>query len=802
MDFLKNLKDNSILLIPNNIRNKILDYINDNNLLLNIKLMTFNELLEGLMYTYTNEAIYEVMKEYKVSYETAEDFIDNTYYLTEEHYTNDKLKQILSIKNMLDEKGLLVKDPLFKDLLKSKSTLYIYGFTTINKLNNHLLDLAKEYIDIEVINQEFNDYKHEAYQFQNMEDEVTYVAEKISELLDNNVPIEKIYIANYSSEYYFSIKKIFNIYGIPIYLKGETKLSDTTIGKYFIEHLSNDIEKLLSTIKKKYDVDNNQFNSKVYNKIVNLINSYYWAPSYEEVKDVIEAEMKTTSIPSDHYENEILTTNITDNIFNDDEYVFLLGFNQKSIPKSYKDEDFLDDSIKSPLMETTLEKNIASKLRYSTAIKNIKNLTISLKELSISSTYLPSTLIDGDYIKLVKKDITYSNYSDKFNKILYASRLDDLIKFNEYKEDIDILHKTYDIDYKTYDNSFTGIDSNKIKDKLSTKGYSYSSISTYFECPFRFYLDYYYRLSEFETTFNTFIGSAFHKVMEDCITDKNKDINETYYKYIEDNKSKLPFNEKEQFYVEKVKDELIFIVNTIREQYSKFSTEPTDEWHEKYLEYSTDDLGLNTNIKSIIKGVVDKCIFINDDVLIIDYKTGTSAKINRDYFRYGVTIQLPIYLYLLKNYNSKYNIVGMYLQHILRGLIYRNDGNKNKDVDKIRLDNLKLDGLTLDDEEKISEFDTESDLISGVLKNKEGEWRYPSRIMNLKDQDDIYDIIKELIETCINNTSSGSFDIRPIRDKNVNGCDYCSYRDICYRREQDINYINKEDEQEEGDTNE
>ena len=55
------LENNSILLIPNNIRNKILDYINENNLLLNIKIITFDNLKKGLLYDYTNEAIFFIM---------------------------------------------------------------------------------------------------------------------------------------------------------------------------------------------------------------------------------------------------------------------------------------------------------------------------------------------------------------------------------------------------------------------------------------------------------------------------------------------------------------------------------------------------------------------------------------------------------------------------------------------------------------------------------------------------------------------------------------------------------------------
>lgn len=806
MDFLKTLDNNSILLVPNNIKNKILKYIDDNKLLINIKLMTFRDLKVGLLYDYKSDAIYHVMKSESVSYETAKDFINNTYYLNEESYKDNKLNKILNIKNDLKVNELLIEDPLFINLLKSKSKMYIYGFTSINKLQDYLLELVSKHIDVISLNPEFNSFKHEAIKLPTLEDEVIYVAEKISELINQGIPLNKIYLANYNQEYYFSIKKIFGLYKIPVYLKGDMKLSDTTIGKYFLDNLSDNIDKLLYKIRIKYDTDNNKYNSKIYNKLSNLINTYYWTDSYIEIKDLIAAELKTISISNDHFENEIVTTDILDNIFFDDEYVFLLGFNQKSIPKSYRDEEYIEDAIKTSLMETTLDKNTSSKLRYSIAVKNIKNLCITLKDVSISSTYLPSTLIDGKNIILKEETIKYSNFCDDLNKLLFGDKLDGLIKFNETSEELSILHKSYDIPYKEYSNAFDKLNSDKVKEKLSTKGYSYSTISTYFKCPFRFYLDYFYRLEEFETTFSTFIGSAFHKVMEECITDETKDIDDVYYQYINENKKNLPYTKKEEFYVDKVKDELHFIINTIREQYKHSSHDIKDEWHEKYIEKSTDELGLNTNIKSIIKGVVDKCIFINKDVIIIDYKTGTSATINRKYFEYGIDIQLPIYLYLLKNDNSNTNIVGMYLQHILKGLVYRNKTNKNKTYEEIKSDDLKLDGLSLDDESKLREFDDcydKSEIISGLSKKNDGEWRYPGRMISYEEEDELYKVIENLITECINNTSDGNFKINPFKDRYHNGCDYCKYRDICFRKDSDIRNVTIVDNNtEEGDTDE
>ena len=47
MEFLNNIQDNSFLITSNEIKEKILDYIEENNLLLNVKFISFNDLKEG-----------------------------------------------------------------------------------------------------------------------------------------------------------------------------------------------------------------------------------------------------------------------------------------------------------------------------------------------------------------------------------------------------------------------------------------------------------------------------------------------------------------------------------------------------------------------------------------------------------------------------------------------------------------------------------------------------------------------------------------------------------------------------------
>ena len=68
MDFIKDLNNDSFLLIPYNLKDKVLDYIDKNNLLLNIKLISFGDLKRGLLFDYNSRTIYELRKRENISY--------------------------------------------------------------------------------------------------------------------------------------------------------------------------------------------------------------------------------------------------------------------------------------------------------------------------------------------------------------------------------------------------------------------------------------------------------------------------------------------------------------------------------------------------------------------------------------------------------------------------------------------------------------------------------------------------------------------------------------------------------------
>ena len=774
MDFLNKIEKNSILVIPYNIKDTLLEYIDSSNILNNFKIMTFSDLKKGLMFDFDNRAIYGIMKNFNLNYSISKSYINDTYYLNNDD--NDKMNFLRNIKDYLTDNSLLIIDNLFKDLLKSKNKLYVFGFDYINKFNNYLLELAKEYIDVVILPKNEHDYKHTVYGFNTIDEEVSYVAEEISKLIDSGIPLNKIFIANYSDEYYFSFKRIFSSYNIPYFIKNETTIFTTNVGQFFIDNLDNNKDFLLHKLRTKFGGDN-----KVVQKISTLLNTYYWCDNITDAKELIIEETKTIKIPSIHYKDEIKTINLINNIINDDEYVFLIGFNLGVIPKLKRDEDYLNDSIKPSFLETSSEYNNIVKNNYIRVLKDIKNITITYKLNTPFNNYYPSFLIDNNYLIDNPSSFSLSSYSSEINKINYAKRIDNLIKFNEKNEELELLNNTYHIEYNTYDNKFTGVDNSKLIDNIDGKiNFSYSNISTYNECPFKFYLSNILNIRKYEQTSEQFIGSLFHHVLEKCLDNYELDIDTVYDEYIK-NTDTIELKNCDYFFINFLKKEIHFVIDTIREQYKHSKHQET--WHEKKLEIEH-----NKKIKTKVKGFVDKLLVLNNSVIIVDYKTNNTI-VNPDLFQFGLSLQLPIYLYLLSELDSDIEVAGMYMQHILN---LKSEFNPDTNYIDEKKKQLKLSGITIKDIDLISNFDDtyeKSDVIFGVkVLKKTGDLQENKRVITKDERDELLELVKVIINTTIDNVCDGKFDIRPIKVYGqTDGCQYCEYKDICYRKYKDFN---------------
>ena len=160
--------------------------------------------------------------------------------------------------------------------------------------------------------------------------------------------------------------------------------------------------------------------------------------------------------------------------------------------------------------------------------------------------------------------------------------------------------------------------------------------------------------------------------------------------------------------------------------------------------------------------------------------------INLNYLPYGLSMQLPVYLYLTKNINKDYEIIGLYLQQILFGKFNKEHG---KTLNELKRNNLKLKGYSIGNEEKLSIFDTtleNSELIYGMKLTNKG-FGYYSKILTEKQINNIIKITNDKIDECINGIINAEFNINPkkINGKNI-GCEFCKYKDICFMTNKDI----------------
>lgn len=762
-------KDNTLLIVPNKIKENIIQEIRENNPLLDITFITKNEFIKKVTFDYDNKTIYYLMNKYNIKYEIAKVYLDNIYFIEDIKYESSKLNYLVEIKKDLIANNLLIFDNIYKEYIKTKH-IVVYNFNYIDKYFNKLLS---EFNDVEIINKKYNNYNIDTiYCYNTLEEEVNGVSVKICDLITSNIDINIIKIY-YPSSYQNTINKIFKMYNIPINTN-KSSIYDTYIGNYFIENLNKTIEDSINNII--------NYDEEIVSKIINILNKYTWCDNLLEVKDMLIYELKNTYIEA-KYNKSIELIDLKDNNITDNDYVFVLGFNQGEIPMIYKDEEYITDNITNVLnIENTLELN---KIEYNiilSNLKSIKNLNLSYKLNSDNGVCYISSMSEVLNSNIENIEINNYKYSNKLNKINLTKYLDKLVNYGIKEDNLELLYSNYDVNYKSFDNKYTLISKDNLYKFINNKLLlSYSSLDNYNKCSFKYYLSNILKISIYEETFMTSIGTIFHEVLSK-MNNEDFDLDTEYTNSI--NKLNKEFTIKEKFFLNKLKNELDFIITTIRKQLSNSALD-------SYLYEEEIYTNIPGNINIRFMGIIDKLVYkkYNDKtiVAIIDYKTG-NPNTNLNNVIYGLDMQLPIYLYLAKNTNKLTNveIAGFYLQKILNNEI--NKDYKNSYL-KLKENNLKLVGYSNNDIKILNEFDptyNDSTMIKSLKTTKNGFYTY-SKVISSDNINKITNIIDNKIKENANDITNCKFDINPKRQNNdLLGCKYCKFNDICFRKEEDI----------------
>lgn len=759
----------TLYIVNNSYKEKILK---ETKSLMNYKYMTLEEFKKAYLFDYDDEAIYYIMKTKSVKYDIAKNYIENMYFTWNSDTEDDKASFLKSLYFELKENKLLIQNPLFKEYLKNVDVI-VKGYL-LSKYDRKILDNVSKITSVQIAEENNDSYIPKVYEFKTIEEEVVFVASSIKENLKSN-DISNIKIS-FTSEYEYLIRTIFNMFNLPINHKSNSILYGNTICKEWIQLLSEikDAVKTSEEMIKKYDY------IEPIKKLIDITNKIPEEIVDDTYLEYFISKCKNTYLPLESSGIECITF-LEDSISNND-IVYLLGCNTENMPRTYKDEDYLSDKTKEQLgIDTSLDKNILEKKKWLEKIKKTKNLTLTYKFKTPFESYTKSSLLKG---LPVEKEIRDSYlYSNLYNQITLGKQLDKLIKYNEKDKDLDILSSTYpNIPYRTYENKFNGIDKKQIQMFLNNKVHlSYTSMNNYYLCGFKYYIGNLLKLDIYEETFMTEIGNLYHYVLSKSVED-NFNFDLEYESYLKDKE----WSNKEKFFLKKLKQELKFVIETISYQ-NRFTTLNSTLCEEKMY--------VNPKSNIVFNGIVDKIMYKEENsqklVAIVDYKTGT-PETNIMNIPYGLEMQLPIYVYLLKH-NPKFReskIVGFYLQKILNKDFSYDGEDYNRE--KRRL--LRLDGYSINNEELLSEFDStyqDSELIRGMKIGKNGFYSYAKTISE-KQIENMSSLVEEKIVECADNILSGNFTINPKRiDGELIGCKYCKFKDICYKTENDIVNLEK-----------
>ena len=784
MEKLEKLENNTIVITEYPYKLDLLKKLNKEEKLFNIKFMDMKELIERIYFYYDEKAIYYLMKNYSLKREIASIYLQNLYYIEEKDYNNEKLSSLVKIKKELKDNNLLYCDEYFLDYLKNKKIIF-YNYNYFNKLENSIITKLSSISNVSVIKKEYNYNKHTIYEFEDIFEEVEYIAIEILKLIEKGINLSNIKLTNLDDDYLDISKIVFSMYNLEIN-NASYKLISTKVASSFLSEKGT-IKEKVEKLKPLYK------DNEIFNKIIKVVNKYIIFEDNDIVEEMIKYDLKNTLIPSEKKQNTIEVIDYKNYPINDNMYVFMPNFNQNSIPTVYKDEEFITDNLKDNLLlDTTLVKNKNERESTINNILNIKNLVITYKTKTPFGSFYPSNLINDLGFEVVKSKVSLDTcYSTLSFNLRTCKYLDNYLKTGSITDDLKHLYSNYpNTSYNSYNNRFKGIDKKLFKEYLDNHfNLAYSSMDNFYKCPFRYYLANVLKLDIYEERFEAYLGSLFHYVLENGLKEE-KDALYFVDKFISENERVL--SKKEKFFIDKLKKELIFVLDFIKKQLDNSNLK--DMLFEKRIEVNKN----YGDFSVTFKGFIDKIMYKKDGnrtiTAIIDYKTGYTD-IDLGYVPFGLSMQLPVYLYLAKNFDSLDNVVfsGFYLQRVLNSEV---GVNPKKSYEDLKKENVLLYGYSNSDQDLLYEFDNtykNSQFIKSMRLDSKGEFSRYSKTLSNEEIENLVKITDSKIEDAVKGICNASFDIAPKREEKENlGCKYCKFSDICFKEVKDEVYIAKD----------
>lgn len=783
------IKDNSIVICPNSIKKDLLKLIEDSSRAIYIKLLNKSDVIKGIYFDYDYNALYHLHKQYNLNYSNAKEILDTLCGSLVD--CSDKAHDLLEKYNYLKNNKLLKFNPLFKKIFTNKN-VYIIGYSSKDiELKSALESIGVHY---EFIDSQTNKNCHTVHEFKNMNDEILYVFNSIAKLVSEGVSLNDIFLYKYPGEYQLILDKYRNISGIPMEIKEDAYLTDSPI-----------YERYISLLKEKNPVD-------AYNDLTSeiIVDEYNFLPKLssliiplnplnldkEEFIEILTFLAKRKTLSNTKYDYAIRVVDSTNNI-TDNQYVFMLGFDVNNYPFVSKDIDFLTDEEKENMNRiTSSASNEIQKEKLVNFILNTKNLTITFKKKNNKTVYYPSLLVKELNLKKEETIIDDYRYFDLLTKLEVARYKDEYYKYGERNPYINVFDNQ-SLGYKSFDNTFKSIKPNNPDTLISI---DYTSLNTFYECPFKYFAEYILKAGTFESNYTTSLGTLFHKILEDSKV-KTFDLDNFIENIRADYKEQIDNNfktAKDNFFLNLHLEQLKEVIKKNEEFINdSFFKKDKMEVEKKFEVKLTDNV--------ILKGKIDKTLI--DDaakkIAVIDYKTG-NFEFREDLMKHGLSLQLPIYKLILESSKNKYEIIGLFIQKILVDLKKEKNEKEKYYLDGLFSDNMEnlkfLDGNWLTETIETDNGKIKTITSSKYIKGLTALSSLQDLTKNAKSKTiptNLSEICKEKVLEAADKIRNNEFPVEPImEEKNTRSlaCTYCEFKDICFMKRKDIKVIKKGDE--------
>lgn len=771
------------IICENHIKTDILNELALNNEFKNYTFLTLKELKQKLSFSVKKQAVIYLSSKLNISPYVAKEYI-NSLMILHDSFNSKKGEFLKGIYDLLDEQDFIIKSDLFISQIKNCHFTFI-DYPKTKELDYVIGKLNSEFVSLVMLDDVKFSKQLKCHQFGDIEGECAFLFSEIYKLIESGVSVKDIVICNMNNDYEFILNRYVNTYKLPITPNLGNNIISTNESKMFFRLIDEGLsfDQILEKLNQAF------YDKSIVNKIINLINEYD-AYLYNP-KDLVlffQMEFKNIKYNSLHYEEEIKLISQKELNKHLDKHVFFVNFNVE-VPAILKDEAYLLDKEKEALgLDTTQTLNKINKFNLINAFELCKHLTITFSKNHSFNSLIPSPLIKE--LKMDEVNHKADDYPfgyDKVNDDLYMSKAyDNFYKFNE--NNIILKNHIYDgFLHNTYDNRYKAINK-KIIEEIYENGLtlSYTDMHTYLQCPFKFYCKKILNIDEFESTLSARLGTYAHGILQDFETkDALFDFEESALNWLEDDQRRngLVHTSKELYFFNKFKNHIKYVIERIKAH--KCHTKLGNALSEKKF-----DIKLYDN-KLTFKGYIDKVLYSNDleYVAIIDYKTGTD-KASLNNLIYGENLQLPVYIYLLKNDKSFANskIVGVYLQKI--DIIIPEKNDKLSDLDQIN-NNLRYEGYT--DNEYVDILDdTKGDHLKNFSLKNDGSVSAKSLIFDQIDVEELYKIVEEKIDYTFKGIMNADFRITDnvIGNETVS-CKYCKFKDVCFKTYKDKVYLQK-----------